>query len=222
MDNYDFNDDFNDIYDEWIDTINDQPLTTSRLNDYSDVININQQIVNRIYNIRRYLEMNDDNRYNRNSNRNSNVRDNSNRNSDSNSNVRDNIQSLQSDIYRHLYNNINLQRDIFSSNLMTNIFGVLLEGIDFTTDVEFEDVKVTLTKQDFDKLFKQKIDDNSEYLTKECNICMDEYKINDDIVKLGCNHVFHSDCIRNWLCNERVTCPVCRKDTREDLNKISQ
>jgi hypothetical protein len=81
-----------------------------------------------------------------------------------------------------------------------------------------EDVKVTLTKDQFDKLFSEKVtQENNEKYRSECNICMDEYNLEDVIVKLGCNHIFHKDCIYNWLCNERVTCPVCRKDTRESM-----
>jgi hypothetical protein len=200
----DFND-FNDLYDEWMDRINDQPLTTSRLNEFNDVININQQIINRIYSIRRYLEMNDDRINSIYRQQNNIYRQN-----------RDNLQS--NDIFTNFFNNTsniqsNIQSNLFGSNLMTNLFSMLLEGVDL------QDVKVTLTQEQFNKLFTQIINDDNkdEYANKECNICMDEYKIGDNIVKLACNHIFHKDCIKNWLCNERVTCPVCRKDIRNDL-----
>ena len=55
--NYDF---FEELYEEMIDEINNTPLTTSRLNDYSDIISINENIVNTIFNIRRFLEINDE------------------------------------------------------------------------------------------------------------------------------------------------------------------
>jgi hypothetical protein len=38
-------DDFDEIYDEWVDAVNSRPLTSSRLDEVSDVININTQII---------------------------------------------------------------------------------------------------------------------------------------------------------------------------------
>jgi hypothetical protein len=85
----------------------------------------------------------------------------------------------------------------------------------------FEDVKITLTQDEFNTLNKKTVDKNNliEYESKECNICMDTYKIDDIVIKLGCNHLFHVNCIKNWLCKEKITCPVCRKDVREYIKK---
>ena len=44
--------------------INNQPLTSSRIGEFSEAIRINQQITNNIYNIRRYLERGDLENYN--------------------------------------------------------------------------------------------------------------------------------------------------------------
>ena len=45
-----------------------------------------------------------------------------------------------------------------------------------------------------------------------CSICLDYY---DDpeikLNKLSCNHVFHKDCIQEWLKNNN-TCPECRSE----------
>lgn len=220
-------DNFNDLYNEWMDTINNQPLTTSRLNEFNDVININQQIINRIYSIRRHLEMNDD-RINSIHRQESNIYRQQNNNTyrqlNQNYNTID-FETLQNDVFTNLFNNIgNVQQNLFGSNLMTNLFSMLLEGVDFTdlqNLTDLQDVKVTLKQEQFDKLFTNVINDTNkeEYMNKECNICMDEYKLNDNIVKLSCNHIFHKDCIKNWLCNERVTCPICRKDIRDEINQ---
>jgi hypothetical protein len=105
--------------------------------------------------------------------------------------------------------------------LINNLFGILLEGTENynDNDTNFDDVKVTLTKEQFDTLPCEIINSDNEnvYKTLECNICMDEYKQDDKVVKLFCKHYFHKDCIKNWLCDERVTCPICRKDIRETL-----
>lgn len=178
---------FNDLYEEWVDAINQRPLTSSRLDDYNEVINLNQQIVNRMYSIRRYLEMNEP---------------------DNSSSY---INNISNNISNNILNNIS---NVSNNDILSNLFGVLFQDIDVN---DMEDVKVTLDEDKFNKLFTEIIDENNKakYIGKECNICMDEYKNSNVITRLGCNHVFHKDCIKHWLCNERVTCPVCRKDTRD-------
>ena len=42
-----------------------------------------------------------------------------------------------------------------------------------------------------------------------CVICLYEFQIGDKIAALPCLHIFHFDCIKNWLKNE-LSCPVCK------------
>ena len=44
-----------------------------------------------------------------------------------------------------------------------------------------------------------------------CIICLDEYKEDDTIKLLRCNHHFHSKCINDWL-KISCTCPFCRRN----------
>lgn len=223
-------DEFNEIYNQWVDqVINTQPLTSSRLEGMQDIIDVNQQIVNNIYNIRRYLEMSDDDE-----DTTSTLQSNPHRR-----NVRYNeilyenydyeqtayTEGYTTEGYTQEYSeNLNnaLDSPIFTSGLINNLFGILLEDsnsnyVDMNTN--FEDVKVTLTSGQFDKLICEQVDEDSKekYTEMQCNICMDEYKQNDKVIGLFCKHYFHKDCIKNWLCNERVTCPICRTDIRETV-----
>lgn len=76
-----------------------------------------------------------------------------------------------------------------------------------------EDVKVTLDVTKFDKLPEITFSDEIK-IDEPCNICMEDYINNDILKKLPCNHYYHKDCISKWLCNEKTTCPMCRKDVR--------
>ncbi|XP_031269027.1 E3 ubiquitin-protein ligase Praja-1-like [Pistacia vera] len=42
-----------------------------------------------------------------------------------------------------------------------------------------------------------------------CVICLEEVVFGSLGTRMPCSHVFHSDCIGNWL-NERQVCPLCR------------
>jgi hypothetical protein len=110
-------------------------------------------------------------------------------------------------------NNINNIQNTFINDL----FNIFNQTINETIDQEFEDVKVTLTPEQFSELKNIKITNENvnQYSSKPCNICMDNYNVDEELTFLVCNHYFHTDCIKHWLCNEKVTCPVCRKDNRE-------
>jgi len=109
-------------------------------------------------------------------------------------------------------------RIIANNNDITNLLGDLYGNIvQYISEPAFEDVKVTISEEEFNNLKTEKINDNNieEYNTKDCNICLESYNINDDITFLPCNHFFHKKCIHHWACNEKISCPVCRKDIRE-------
>lgn len=42
-----------------------------------------------------------------------------------------------------------------------------------------------------------------------CSICLVDFK--SDAVSLECNHVFHIECITEWI-KSRRNCPVCRRE----------
>ena len=44
----------------------------------------------------------------------------------------------------------------------------------------------------------------------ECSICFDLFKENELLKQLKCNHIFHKECLSQWLLNENK-CPICNK-----------
>tara|TARA_Y100000814_G_scaffold274926_1_gene233961 strand:- start:192 stop:581 length:390 start_codon:yes stop_codon:yes gene_type:complete len=43
----------------------------------------------------------------------------------------------------------------------------------------------------------------------ECPICIEDFKENDELYKLRCGHIFHTECIEEWININRI-CPNCR------------
>ena len=54
---------------------------------------------------------------------------------------------------------------------------------------------------------------NQPYVLPEdiCTICLEEFKFDEELKKLKCNHIFHKDCLKPWLDNKKK-CPICRAD----------
>jgi hypothetical protein len=167
--------------------------------DINSAMRLNSRIIYNIYNIRRQLELQNPRRYETFYPMTHSERRRSNR-----------IDGYFSGLHdMRIVNN-----DFIDS--IQNLFDNIIDQYNDT----FEDVKVTLTNEQFSKLKIQTIDDNmlKEYENKDCNICIESYKKDDKITILPCNHIFHDTCIENWLCNEKVTCPICRTDIREYLD----
>lgn len=49
------------------------------------------------------------------------------------------------------------------------------------------------------------------YKNDKCIICQFEFKENEQVKVLSCDHCFHNDCLDEWLKNEKK-CPVCKKE----------
>lgn len=55
--------------------------------------------------------------------------------------------------------------------------------------------------------FNKKLFGNIE----QCFICMDQFKENEILKQINCGHLFHKECLTQWLLNENK-CPICNKD----------
>jgi len=55
---------------------------------------------------------------------------------------------------------------------------------------------------------------------KECSICTDAYASEPDkqVVKLFCGHIFHKDCVSEWLTMYADTCPLCRAHMKDYID----
>jgi hypothetical protein len=98
---------------------------------------------------------------------------------------------------------------------------VILNNI-FNSNNNMEDVKLILSEEELNKIptntFKN-IDDNLKDSSNKCSICQDNYNNNDNVKILKCNHIYHSDCIDNWLGNHSHKCPYCRESAGDYIAK---
>ena len=53
--------------------------------------------------------------------------------------------------------------------------------------------------------------------SKNCIICLEDFKKNDKVIYLPCIHFFHEMCIKNWI-KEKQFCPVCKLEINNNLN----
>lgn len=59
-----------------------------------------------------------------------------------------------------------------------------------------------------------KIDQTHIDAKLQCSVCWDDFKLDEEVRQLKCEHIFHSDCIIPWL-ELHNTCPVCRQEQEE-------
>lgn len=81
---------------------------------------------------------------------------------------------------------------------------------------ESQPIQNNMSDEMFSKMIK-----NFNYSTdneqKQCPICTLDFEKNEEIKSTPCNHLFHENCIREWLTQKctHPLCPVCRHDCRE-------
>ncbi|KAK7358501.1 hypothetical protein VNO77_00430 [Canavalia gladiata] len=70
--------------------------------------------------------------------------------------------------------------------------------------------RLDLTVQFLDKLPRILFDEDLRTGDSVCCVCLGEFEVKEEVLQIPqCKHVFHINCIRNWL-QSHSTCPLCR------------
>jgi hypothetical protein len=54
-------------------------------------------------------------------------------------------------------------------------------------------------------------EDSREPACEECALCLDEYSVGEEVLKLPCRHLFHEGCLGPWF-TKSLTCPMCKQE----------
>ena len=92
-------------------------------------------------------------------------------------------------------------------------FNNLMDGADLSPD------EIPLSKHELKKLDTRTFL-NFSMLEHQCSICCEDTKNEEEIIKLfGCGHVFHKNCLEQWL-SRKPLCPNCKRNVRTDILRI--
>ncbi|KAJ9677272.1 hypothetical protein PVL29_022332 [Vitis rotundifolia] len=69
------------------------------------------------------------------------------------------------------------------------------------------DLSVPATRASIEALEKIKFEDGNS--TDKCMICLEEFATESEVSRMPCSHVYHEDCIIEWLERSHM-CPLCR------------
>ena len=83
---------------------------------------------------------------------------------------------------------------------------------------------ICISNNEFNRLPKKELNsrdmENSKITT--CSICCEEFGKTEKVIFFKeCKHVFHTDCIKDWL-NRKPICPNCKRNVRNEIVKNVQ
>jgi hypothetical protein len=65
------------------------------------------------------------------------------------------------------------------------------------------------------------IDEETKNHAGRCSVCLEDFEIGKQAVKMPCNHYFDKECVESWL-NQHNTCPVCRHALPAKKEEVEQ
>ena len=89
---------------------------------------------------------------------------------------------------------------------------------------QMENIKLTVKPEIIEGITQKKFKDhevNVKEVNTKCTVCQACFEGEDDTRILNCNHVYHTDCIDNWLTNYNYLCPCCREPAAEHFANLS-
>lgn len=105
--------------------------------------------------------------------------------------------------------------DNIVNNIVNSMFGMYTDPLDDILQQSFEQQSDGLEKTDYNLIISSQeytsLCDKIKKDNIECSICTDEYKNTDTISITNCNHIFHTDCIKEWG-KYKQDCPLCKNN----------
>jgi len=114
--------------------------------------------------------------------------------------------NYEQDFFINMLANVMLDAQIPLNNEPSAIQNILNQSMN-----DSNPIKYVISEEEKNKLVPVKFKDvrNKDENTK-CSITQEEFKDDDEVIQLPCNHCFIEESIKNWLTKEKGECPVCR------------
>jgi hypothetical protein len=142
--------------------------------------------------------------------------------------------ATEEDVPEENNENINISTNLLNNNIINSIF-MFNMLTDQTEDIistlnmltyhaennmltdQTEDVISTLNEEDKNKLKKYILKNNVD---DKCLICFDNLEIGQEIIELPCIHIYHSNCINEYLTKYNYKCPCCKDEVGRPIHNI--
>ena len=146
-------------------------------------------------------------------------------------NNRDNsISIFNNEFFNDAFNNANNSNNAYNDNIVNNVNNVnnanIIDNVgdDNNNNSREENEQLFLNKKrkyihELDEFKYKNIKKFSDKEGDICSICIMEFKGSNIIKKFPCNHIFHKDCISQWL-KKSNRCPLCNHDITEEVNNV--
>ena len=113
---------------------------------------------------------------------------------------------------QQINNNLNNMGD--DDNMININFNLLNEDINANNNNEEVIRNLPVFKIDEKFMESSQKEDNKNENFEKCVICMEKYIIDDEVETLPCFHIFHKNCIDQWLKAGKDTCPICKNKVK--------
>ena len=124
--------------------------------------------------------------------------------------------------YNNYNNNNNIDNNFYYSYKNKKDKKKIINNFTINNLIFFENDEILTMENMFKnnlKIKKNGYYGENKYHIKNCIICFENFKENEMILKLNCFHIFHKNCIENWL-KKNNNCPICKnKNVNEILIK---
>lgn len=109
------------------------------------------------------------------------------------------------------------------SDMISTIFSNI--GVEILpTQTTLEDVNIPISTEAFNKLeemeYKKYCKEHGKKVCEVCAICQETYEDTSEIKILPCEHIFHKECVQEWLQKYQHKCPLCRSDCGEHAPQL--